>query len=391
MEYIRVGVIGVGNIGSAHAAAIKEGKVNGMKLTALCDISKEKLDRLSQKYNECKSFDDYKKLIDSKETDAVIISVPHKMHTEIGIYALKHNNHVLIEKPVDISVSAAKEINDVASKTDKTFALMLNQRTNFLFNKAREIVKSGKLGNLKRSVWIITNWYRSQNYYDSGSWRATWCGEGGGVLLNQAPHNLDIWQWICSMPKYITAFCEEGKYHNIEVEDDATIFAQYENGATGTFITTTGEYPGTNRLEISGELGKLVLEKGVLKWWKLSENEREVCYTSKEGFPSVEYEYTEIEDEDKESGHIRIMQNFTNHILNGEELISPGGDGINELTISNAAYLSAWNNNKKIEIPFDPELFDKLLKDKMMNSKYLDKESMINHSKEYSKRWRVNW
>lgn len=247
MDYIRVGVIGIGNIGSAHAAAIADGKVKGMKLTALCDISKEKLNGLSQEYRECKLFDDYKKLIDSKETDAVVISVPHILHAEIGKYALKNNTHILVEKPVDISVSAARELNETASETDRTFALMLNQRTNYLFNKAKEIVKTGQLGNLKRSVWIITNWYRTQCYYDSGSWRATWSGEGGGVLLNQAPHNLDLWQWICGKPKYVTAFCEVGKYHNIEVEDDVTIFAQFENGATGTFITTTGEYPGTNR------------------------------------------------------------------------------------------------------------------------------------------------
>ncbi len=269
---------------------------------------------------------------------------------------------------------------------------MLNQRTNPLFRKAREIVQGGELGEMKRTVWIITNWYRTQHYYDSGSWRATWAGEGGGVLLNQAPHNLDLWQWICGMPVSVTAQCEVAKYHHIEVEDEATLFTRYANGATGLFITSTGEFPGTNRLEISGELGKLVLEEGKLKWWKLRHNEREVRFGSQLDFAKIDMDYTEIVPEEKETAHAGILQNFANAILEGEPLLSPGEDGINELTLSNAAYLSQWQGNVPVTLPLDGAAFDRLLAQRAATSTYHDAaQAGEDASGQYSQRWQVNW
>ena len=268
---------------------------------------------------------------------------------------------------------------------------MFNQRTNPLFAKAREIVKGGELGELKRTVWIITNWFRTQNYYDSGDWRATWSGEGGGALLNQAPHNLDLWQWICDMPESVTAFCDVAKYHNIEVEDDATIFTRYKNGATGVFMTSTGEYPGTNRLEISGDLGKIVLENGVLKRYKLKEPISEVIANSKQGFAQIDYDYEEIKQERPETSHRGILQNFANAILFGEELIAPGIDGINELALSNAAYLSEWQGNREITLPFDSGLYDGLLAEKAKQSKCRAADSEKSGNTSYLPRWQVRW
>lgn len=268
---------------------------------------------------------------------------------------------------------------------------MFNQRTNPLFAKAREIVQSGELGELKRTVWIITNWFRTQSYYDSGDWRATWSGEGGGVLLNQAPHNLDLWQWICGMPESVTAFCDVAKYHNIEVEDDATIFTRYKNGATGVFMTSTGEYPGTNRLEISGDLGKIVLENGVLKRYKLKGPISEVIAKSKEGFAQIDYDYEVIRQERPETAHKGILQNFANAVLFGEELISPGIDGINELTLSNSAYLSEWQGNCEITLPFDDGLYDALLAEKAKQSKRRAADSEKGGNTSYLPRWQVRW
>ncbi len=391
MKNIRVGVIGVGNIGSAHARAIADGKVSGMVLSALCDVSTERFARFPQEFPDCAYYTNYEELIKSGEVDAVIVSVPHISHGVIAKFALENGLHVLVEKPVDISVSVARRLNEVAKSSDKVFGIMFNQRTNPLFAKTREIVKNGELGKLKRSVWIVTNWYRTQKYYDSGSWRATWAGEGGGVLLNQAPHNLDLWQWICGRPKAITAFCDIAKYHRIEVEDDVTIFAEFEDGATGSFITSTGEYPGTNRLEITGELGKLVLENGVLKYWKLPIPERELCENSADMHPTVDCEYVEIKDEDEGNGHVKILQNFADSVLFGKELIAPGIDGIHELSISNAAYLSSWLGNKKIEFPFDENEFDRLLFERMKSSSYVKNEDADKRAGEYSSRWSVKW
>ena len=391
MNGVRVGIIGIGNMGSTHFKCIKNGEITGMTAYAVCDICEEKLTCVSRKYPEVKTYKDYKLLISDPDVDAVIIAVPYQLHGVMAEQALKNGKHVLVEKPIDISVSAAKRLCDTAKNSGKVFGIMFNQRTNGLFKKAREIVKSGELGELKRSVWIITNWYRTQYYYDSGTWRATWKGEGGGVLLNQAPHNLDIWQWICGMPSCITAFCNVGKYHNIEVEDEATIYAEYENGATGVFITSTGDCPGTNRLEITGTRGKMVLEQGLLKLWRLREDERDICKTCKNGFLSPEMDYEEFTAE-KETGHPGILQNFTNAVLYGEELLAPGFDGINELTISNAAYLSQWKGNKRIAIPFDCDEFDKLLFEKRELSSVREiKKTDLKKDSSCLGRWQVNW
>ena len=303
MNGVKVGIIGIGNMGSAHLRMITGGNIPDMTVTAVCDIDTKKLNAARNTYPALRVFEDYTDLLKNSDTNAVIIAVPHPLHAKIAIEAFKYGKHVLVEKPLDITVSAAEKLCAAARKSGKVFAVMFNQRTNGLFREARRIVNSGELGELKRSVWIITNWYRTQSYYDSGSWRATWAGEGGGVLLNQAPHNLDIWQWICGSPSAVTAFCSVGKFNNIEVEDEATIYAEYENGATGVFITSTGDCPGTNRLEITGTRGKIVLENGLLKLWKLKEDERDICKNSVEGFVTPETEYSEFTAE-MEEAHI---------------------------------------------------------------------------------------
>lgn len=390
MDKVRIGIIGIGNMGSAHAACIEKGEIPGMTLAAVCDINPVRLELCKQNCPEARQFADYKEMLASGLIDGVIIAVPHRLHAKIAMEALDAGLHVLSEKPADVTVSQAEKLNAAAAKSDRVFGIMFNQRTNPLFQKAREIVQSGQLGVLKRTVWIVTNWYRTQSYYDSGSWRATWAGEGGGVLLNQAPHNLDLWQWICGMPESVTAFCDVAKYHNIEVEDDVTIYTRYANGATGVFITSTGEYPGTNRLEISGDLGKLVLENGLLKWWKLSTPEREFCYSLDTNSANEEMEVTEILQTDNGAGHAGILRNFTNAILHGETLIAPGQDGVRELSISNAAYLSQWKGNVSIPIPFDTAEFDRLLAEKAEKSS-IKSGSNSQDSKSYSDRWQVRW
>ena len=392
MIHIRVGVIGIGNIGTMHATNIYQNKIQGMKLTAVCDVRQSQLEFCQNTFSDVTRYTDYQALLHSGEVDAVVISVPHRLHAKIAIEALQAGLHVMLEKPIDITVKEARKLIEVSERVDKKFAIMLNQRTHQLFQKAHEIVQGGYLGELKRSVWIVTNWYRTQYYYDSGDWRATWSGEGGGVLINQAPHNLDLWQWICGMPDSVRAFCNVAKYHNIEVEDEATIYTKYKNGATGVFITSTGEYPGTNRLEISGDKGKLVLENGVLKWWKLSESERDFCYSLEVNFPKIPQEYEEFSIKEKESGHVGILQNFANAILFDEELISPGKDGICELAISNAAYMSEWTGNTEIQLPFDAEAFADMLNDRCKCSKQTKNNRINVQSEENNQaRWQVRW
>ena len=384
---LKVGIIGVGTIGSAHAAAIYLGEIPNMRLVALCDISSEKIASLKEKYGDVPAFTSHTELINSGLCDAVIISTPHYFHPPIAIDAFRAGLNVLTEKPAGVDCASVKQMIAAARDSGKAFGVMFNQRSNKLFSKAQELVASGELGELKRAVWIITNWYRKQAYYDSGDWRATWSGEGGGVLINQAPHNLDLWQWICGMPSAIRAECYVSKFHDIEVEDDATLFAEYENGATAVFITSTGDYPGTNRFEITGTAGKIVLEGGKLTFYKLSVDEREYRLSPNEFKNSVTV--TEFTDE-KVKGHHVILENFAASVLDGVPLIASGEEALCELELSNAAYLSAWQN-KKITLPVNDAEFVALLEEKKKNSveKSARKEAEIPHA--YVNRWNTNW
>ena len=392
MENVKVGIVGIGNIGFIHAKKLYAHQVEGFTLTAICDSNPKMEAVAGESFPGTAFYGDYKEMFRKADIDAVIVAVPHPSHSDVAIDAFACGKHVLIEKPMDITLSKGKLLCEAAKNSGKKFAIMFNQRTHGLFAKAKEIVESGALGELRRSVWIITNWYRTQFYYDSGSWRATWAGEGGGVLMNQAPHQLDLWQWICGMPDTITAFCTESKHHNIEVEDDATIFARYPNGAEGVFVTSTGEAPGTNRLEIAGTKGKLVLENGVLKWWKLEQDTRSHSDAAKTSSSKIPFDYEEIpEDPAGYAGHRGILQNFSDAIRFDAPLLSPGYDGIRELTIQNAAYMSAWKGNMPVQIPFDEAEYDALLEQKKLHSQVGTCESTHDREEGYHARWQTNW
>ena len=359
MDKIRLGIIGLGNMGYGHLKSIVAGECPRIEVTAFSDPLPEMLERSLKVCPSAVPFEDTSKMLASGLIDAVLIATPHYDHPRIAIEAFAHGLHVMTEKPAGVYTRQVREMNETAKKSGLVFSIMFNQRANPLFAKAREIVQSGQLGAPKRLVWIITNWYRAQSYYDSGTWRATWDGEGGGVLLNQAPHNLDLWQWIFGMPSRIRAFCSVGKYHHVVIEDDVTIYGEYENGATAAFITTTGEAPGTNRLEISGDLGKLVLEDSVLKWTKLKTPERTFCFTTPDGFSIPETSYEEFTAPEPD-GHPILLNNFADAILDGTPLLAPGEDGLNSLSISNAAYLSSWTDGWA-QIPVDEEAFEERL------------------------------
>ena len=392
MEKVCIGIVGIGNMGSAHANNIFAGKVTGLELAAVCDIDEGRRAWAKENLPGVDVYEAYEDLLNSDRIQAVLVATPHKLHPVIATAAMKKGLHVLTEKPAGVSVKAVYAMNEVAKQSDVVFGIMYNQRTNPIFRKMRELIQNGELGNIKRSVWIVTNWYRTQAYYNSGSWRATWNGEGGGVMLNQCPHNLDIWQWLVGMPTRVRAFCSYGKYHNIEVEDDVTIYTQYENGASGVFVSSTGEYPGTNRLEISGDKGKLVAENGTLKFWKLEQSEREVCFEATAGFVQIPMEEINIEITEKETAHVGILQNFTDAILKGTPLLAPGIEGIRGLSISNAAHLSDWTDDW-VTIPVDEDRFEELLEEhkKAEKGKNVEQGKKEKLSGEYSTRWSVRW
>ena len=391
MDRVRMGVIGIGSMGSAHAMQIHKGRVEGMTLTAVCDTDPLRLEWAAEEFGkETFFYTDYHDLISSGKIDAVLIATPHPMHPVIAKEALQKGLHVLTEKPEGIDAATAEEVNRTAQKSGCVYGIMYNQRTNPLFAELRRRFQEGELGELIRFSWTITNWYRTQAYYDSGSWRATWTGEGGGVLMNQCPHNLDIWQWMVGMPKRLIANCRIAHFHDIEVEDEAEIYAEYDNGATGVFLTSTGEYPGTNRLEISGTKGKAVIEDGTLTLQLLEQDIREITASSTECIPRCETKTMKISQKEPESGHLGILNDFSRAIRKGTKLLAPGEEGIFGLSIANAAYLSSWTH-EWVELPTDGEVYRAELRRRQQSSAERKPVRGQNITGEYSERWRVKW
>ncbi|MFI2857392.1 Gfo/Idh/MocA family protein [Paenibacillus sp. JSM ZJ436] len=370
MEKVRIGVIGLG-MGYNHARSLAEGKIKGACLAAICDLQPAKQEMARAELPpEVTIWSDAEAMMSSGEVDAVVIATPHYGHPQEAMAAFKHGLHVLIEKPAGVYTKQVREMNEAAAKSGKVFSIMYNQRCNPLYQKLREMIQSGELGEVRRINYIVTSWYRSQSYYDSGGWRATWAGEGGGVLVNQSPHQLDLWQWVTGMmPVRVRAFCSFGKYRNIEVEDDVTAYAEYENGATAVFITTTGEAPGTNRLEVTGTRGKIVIEDEKLSFWRLRVSEPEFNRDFKGKFGQPESWKCEVPITGSNSQHEGILQNFSDAINSNAPLIAPGEEGIKGLTLSNAMHLSTWLDDW-VELPLDEELYLEKLQERIQHSTY---------------------
>lgn len=367
---IKFGIVGAGGIASMHVDNIITGKCPGLKIVALADRKEARRKWAAEKVPDAKIFSEGSDLIKSGLCDAVLISVPHYQHPELTILALQNGLHVMCEKPAGVYTLQVREMIAEADKhPDLTFAMMFNQRTNCVYRKIKEMVENKTIGELKRINWIITDWYRTQFYYDSGDWRATWAGEGGGVLLNQDPHQLDLLQWMFGMPVKIHAFCHEGKYHDIEVEDDVSAYMEFENGATGVFVTSTGDAPGTNRLEVTGTKGKLVCDYNSITFTRLETDEREWCKTARSGYATPNVTIEKVETDGENPQHIGVLNAFVKHLEEGAPLVADGREGINGLMISNAMYLSSWLG-QTVSFPIDEEKFLQLLNEKRKNSRH---------------------
>jgi predicted dehydrogenase len=359
---VSIGVIGLGNMGSEHAKIIPE--LKGATLGGVADEDQGRLDRCAA---DAPKFIDPIEMMDSGKVDAVVIATPHFSHTTLGMAALQRCLHVMTEKPISVHKADAQRLISAWNPEKQVFAAMFNQRTDPYYQEIRNLVLGGGLGELVRVNWLITNWFRTDAYYASGGWRATWAGEGGGVLLNQCPHNLDLLQWICGMPSRVAAFAGFGKRHDIEVEDEVTAYFEYENGATGVFVTSTGEAPGTNRLEIAGDLGKLVYEGDKIVVTTNESSASEFCRTAEGGFSSPKTSMREIKPESHGGQHRQMLQDFVDAIIEGRQPIAPGQEGINSIELANAMLLSAWTG-KTIQLPLDAEQYEIALNDKIAES-----------------------
>ncbi len=354
---LKLGIIGIGNMGTNHCKSILEGMCPDIEITAVADRLEARRAWAKEKFSEdVQIFTEGSQLIKEAKVDAILIATPHYQHPTLAMEAFNCNLHVMCEKPAGVYTKLVREMNDAAKKSGKVFAMMFNQRTNCVYRKMHELVNGGEFGEIRRVNWLITDWFRTQIYYDSGAWRATWAGEGGGVLLNQCPHNLDLLQWICGMPKKVSAFLHNGKWHDIEVEDDVTAYMEYENGATGVFITSTGDAPGTNRFEITLDKAKLVCEDDKLTLYRLKTGTKESIETFKDGFKKPDYTVEEVETDGENPQHTGVLNAFAGNILRGEKLVANGEEGIFGLTLSNAMHLSSWKN-EMVSLPLDEDEF----------------------------------
>ncbi|MCY0877965.1 MAG: Gfo/Idh/MocA family oxidoreductase [Firmicutes bacterium] len=368
METVRIGVIGVGNIGRHHAQYLAEGRIRGAELTAACDADPAARAWVAARYPGVAVFESMEGLWASGRCDAVIVAVPHYGHPPAVMAALAHGLHVLVEKPAGVTTQAVKAMNAAARASGRVFAIMYNQRANPVYQKVRDLVTAGELGPLRRTQWVVTTWYRSQSYYDSGQWRATWAGEGGGVLLNQAPHQLDLWLWVTGLrPQRVRAFCHFGKYHAIEVEDEVTAYVEFAGGATGVFITSTAEAPGTNRLEIVGDRGKVEVEGNRLVFWRLRMSEREFNRTYRGGFGAPEAWECRIPVAGSEGRHEAITQNWVDAIRTGAPLLAPGDEGLAMVELANAMLLSTWQDGW-VTVPVDEAAYEAALQARIQAS-----------------------
>ena len=368
MDKVRIGIIGMGNMGQFHAKDILEGKVARGELTAVGSTSPKKLAEFEEK--GIKVYGSGKEMIDSGNIDALLIATPHYQHTSLGIAALDAGLHIMVEKPISAhKADAERLIAKAEAHADQVFAGMFQLRVEPRYQKIREIVQNGELGELMRVLWIMTDWFRSEIYFQSGGWRATWKGEGGGVLLNQCLHQLDALQWITGMPNRVSSHVGIGKWHDIEVEDDVTCYMDFPNGATGAFITSSGETPGSNRFEIAGTKGRLILENEKLTLTRNAVPSDEWCKTSKIGFQQPDTTVEEIPIPGTESPHAKLMTNFVNAIIDNEPLIAPGVEGIGSVELANVMVYSGIIG-KAIELPMNGAEWETKLNELIVNSNH---------------------
>ncbi|WP_087484262.1 Gfo/Idh/MocA family protein [Brachybacterium massiliense] len=370
---VRLGIIGLGAQGGMYAGLLADGKVAGMTLGAIADVDPAKQELAAQKHAGVPFYDDYLAMLDSGDVDAVVTTVPHYLHPEMTIAAIGKGIHTLTEKPAGVYTKQVQEMNDfAAAHPETTFAIMFNQRTNPVYTDLKALISSGELGKLRHTSWIITTWWRPQAYYDQSAWRATWGGEGGGVLVNQAPHQLDLWQWLCGAPKKVFAKLAFGFQRDIATEDEVNAVVDFGDGATGSFITSTNDIIGTDRLEMLFDQGKIVVEDSKkVTITRLTQDERslsdgmsaeDVGRLFMGQIDTSELFTTEVKEYESAWGqqHIDVLTNFAAHLNDGTALIADGAEGINGVRLASGMQLSAWTGREidLVDYPADEHLVE---------------------------------
>jgi predicted dehydrogenase len=379
MKQVRLGLIGLGNMGRFHADYLLDKKVNRCELVAVATTAPQKM----EKHKTVQIFSTGEELINSGKVDAVVIATPHYSHTTLGIAALRKGLHVMVEKPISVHKADCERLLAAQQNPRQVLAAMFQLRAEPRYQRLKRLIDQGELGEIVRVNWIITDWFRTEAYYGSGGWRATWKGEGGGALLNQCPHQLDLMHWLCGAPSKIQGFCQFGRYHNIEVEDNVTVFFEYPNRATGLFVTSTGEAPGTNRFEIAGQKGRIVLENGKISFTRNEVPMSEFSRSAKTGFVRPEVWNIDIPFENASGQHAVVMQNFVDAILDDVPLIAPAAEGLHSVEFANAALYSSWTG-KPVELPLDGVAYEAKLQERIASSTF-EKKTVATSAEDFTK------
>jgi len=367
VSVVKLGIIGLGNMGQVHCKLVSA--ITDFKLTAVADTRPGRSERIHNRY-DVTVFDSGEALIKSGTCDAILIATPHYDHTRLGCLALRQGCHLMIEKPISVDKRDALRLVNAHGNPEQVFAAMFNQRTHPAYQQLRQWIQAETLGSVRRVQWTITDWFRSQAYYDSGDWRATWVGEGGGVLLNQCPHQLDLICWLFGLPISLYSQCSFGKYHHLEVEDEVTCLLNFDNDVTGVFTTTTGEAPGINRLEIAFDDG-LVVYNSQENFITVIRNDKSVTRAIAENAafekPGTTLELVPVDGDGGQHG--AILENFAGAILRGEPLIAPAFEGLQSVELANAMLLSGWTQ-KAVNLPISARGYRQRLLDKIKRSTF---------------------
>ena len=368
-DQVRMGIVGLGAQGGFYATLIDGGRVPRTVIGAICDIDPAKRALAAERYPGVPVYDSYEEMLASGDVDAVVTCVPHFLHPEMGIQAVQRGIHALVEKPAGVYSKQVRQLNEFAdSHPETTFAIMFNQRTNPLYRDLKALLDSGELGGLRRWTWTITTWWRPQGYYNQSEWRATWGGEGGGVLVNQAPHQIDLSQWMLGLPKRVYAKLAFGFRRDIAVEDEVVAVYDYGDGVTGTFITCTHDIAGTDRLEILLDKGKIVVENSkTVTVTRLVDDEKKLSdemtmddvrqiFMGGDLVSRLLTTDTKTYESVWGQQHADVLTNFTDHVLDGTPLITDGQDGINGVRLANSIHLSSWLG-EEVDVAHDEDLY----------------------------------
>ena len=352
---IKVGIIGIGNQGGYYAEHMNYSKY--LELAAVADINPARLEWAEKTVPHAARFTDAVEMLDSGLIEACIVVTPHYDHPRYAMECMKRGIHVLVDKPAGVYTKQVKEMNAMAdAHPEIKFGVMFCLRTIEVYQKVHDLIASGEFGEMRRMNWIITTWYRPQAYYDSGAWRATWAGEGGAVLMNQCPHQLDLLQWMCGVPVKVHSHLHFGKWHDIETEDDATVYMEFANGATGVFVTSTGDARGTNRLEIQMDKGRFIVENDILTIETYEMAEQDFSKASTTPFDTLSYTAEEFHGTTPDQFHFLVLDAWSESILGTGEMIADGREGLNSTMLANAMQLSTFIG-QTVELPIDDELY----------------------------------